>query len=186
MALPTANNIIQRAWDDVTKNLGLIESDHREVHKGEMYVAWANYASLADGGTASLVLVTGAKYVHLKDVDMWISSAEGHVEFYENVGTVANTASVFTAQRMNRAVAGTSTVTVYTDGSVDVSSATQFNEVHGGGGGTTAAGRSGAQAPQHLENILEPNTRYSLTLINESGVAANCFMRVFWYEEDTI
>lgn len=164
--------------DNVGPWLVTVDSAHHEVHEGEMFSAWYYNASVANNGTAMLLISVGAGiYPH---ATFAASCGEAYIfEVFEGTTTSAAGTAVtnINTNRNSLKVSGltvTHTPTVTAAGTaiacpVVVGSAS-------GNGNQTATSRA------VLERVLKPSTVYLARVTSHSELNP-CAVEVTWYHE---
>ena len=172
--------------DPMTDVLTVITIDHAAIHAGRGYSVYVTKDALANGASFDTAFVTPEDdFVHLKFYDTWISNAAGLFLIYENPTSVAAPEGTVTPVNRRRPnTPGTSAVTVSYGVTTNLAGATLLETLRFGGGGTGPQGRTGGDRSTDIEWILKQDTLYVFRVTNQSGVAANIGMWLFWYEEE--
>ena len=172
--------------DPITDVLTVITIDHAAIHAGRGYSVYITKDALANGASFDTAFVTPEEnFVHLKFYDTWISNAAGLFLLYENPTSVADPEGTVTPVNRRRPnIPGVSAVTVSYGVTTNLVGATLLETLRFGGGGTGPQGRSGGDRSMDIEWVLKQDTLYVFRVTNQSGVAANIGMWLFWYEEE--
>jgi len=165
---------------DATTGAALVmDTVHHEVHEGEMFHAEHTNASVSNGASVDVLLVTGAKEAH----STWEVFAGGLVAVTLYEAAVATAGTALTVYNMNRRSIKAPVATLsHTPTGITTGSVTLVNGriLPGGNSPQTRVGggiRSGA------EWILLPSTKYLMRVTNGSGAAIAINVVLEWYEE---
>lgn len=173
-------------FDDVVGALITVDSEHHEIHEGE--VAIVSYKSpdatpIADNGTISFLLQTQAKAAHI--VIRGSFGGDWEIEIYEGTtftGGTGTAMTVFGKNRYKALPAGYSTVrrdvTIVNPGT-----AMPFNFFFPGG---TGGNTTGADANTRDEWPFAPNTNYLIRITNRAGTPQPGSLAIEWYEKPAI
>lgn len=164
---------------DVSKNIGIIETEHKKVHEGEHFF-YANYIELGNGATTNIVLETDSKVPHLT---FEVSSTDyGFTyESYEDITCDAD-GSLLTALNNNRLSETLPTMVFRLNPSnIVTTSATPLRRIRSG----TAKGGSNAKSGNEsraTELILKHETKYLLKITNLASSTNYVNLKIDWYE----
>ncbi len=166
-------------YDETTGAALTIDIVHHEVHEGEMFHVAHTNASVSNGASVDVLLVTGAKEAHT----VWEVFAGGLVSVYLYEGPTATPGTALNAYNMKRTSTREPTATVtHTPTGITTGSVALVNGriLPGGNSPTTRVG-GGIRAGS--EWILKPATKYLLRVNNGSGGAIPINVVLEWYEE---
>lgn len=172
---------LTNAKDTATNNLGIIETEHKEIHEGNHFFN-SYLLSMTGNATYDWVLITGEKYAH---VTFTLQTAEAGFSFITYEGITANNDGTIVPNILNnnRNSANASTILfrLAPTGVVTIGSQ-QVRQGHYG----TAAGTGnsvGGSVTRENELILKPNTKYLLRITNLSAQANRMNITHSWYEK---
>ena len=170
-----------RAWDPLVHALTLIDEEHRMVHDGAGFQGDVIQSGLADSGTGNVLIVTGSKSVHLRALDVAAGNTPVQTDFYEGATTSADGTALPSLINVNRVSLKTPLTAMYygatvTDNGTKI--ATTLVPV-------TAKDAGAVQSSFGEELILKANTKYLITLTNNSGGPISWGFKCFFYEIPT-
>ncbi len=188
-AIKGINENLALVRERVTNANVVITSDHAAIHAGEGFSVYITADNLANGASRNVALtMPDTGYVHLKFYDAWISNSQGLLELYEDPHTVSGGASLIPVNRRRLGTPRISGVTVLDGATVTLNegdhNAQRLEVLRFGGGGTGPQGRAGGDRSTDIEWVLKPSTSYVLRVTNNSSVAADIGVWIFWYEEE--
>lgn len=159
-------------------NLKTIGFDNTAVHDGIMF-QYIGANSIAANATAYLMLVTGAKLVHMSNNFIRGNTSPALVNFYEDTVTSSNGIEIQPSAK-NRISPAIATAKLYA-GPTITSLGTLLNadKIVAGSGGEHKAGGSQEQAGEWL---LKPNTKYLFAVTNQTNGAFEYVGGLTWAE----
>lgn len=165
--------------DDESKAILMINTDHYEVHQGNMYsitYLQPHGSELANDASVEILFVVGAKEAHLES--KLSTGGDFEIRLFEGT-TVSAAGAAIPSFNRNRESAKTATATVTSAPTVTgdgTELAARF--VPGGTGGLTP----GESVRTGTEIILAPNTNYLFRVTNRAGTAQQFGLKLEWYE----
>lgn len=169
----------------VTGGYSVITTDHKAIHDKEGFAAWHQFAGVSDASVSYVTFKTGPNlYVHLKQYESWINNAKAVLDISENPDSAVGGAQFMPAPR-HRITPKPSEVVIHAGSTVTLGSALHADQVVFGGGGANTSSRGGGSRSLDMELVLKPDTTYVFRLTNQSGVAADIWLWLFWYEEES-
>lgn len=158
--------------DGLTDAMAGVSYEHHEIHEGSHFVASFVGAPLAASTSSSVLILTGAKSLHLTgNIN---SDQAGRVMFYEGC-TVSGNGTTLPSYNNNRLSANSSTSQFFTGPTVVTTGSEIFTEFSGGRRATGFIDRS-------REFVLKANEKYLFRY--QSDVASNTASAVLeWYEK---
>ena len=161
-------------------NLKIIGFDNTAVHDGIMF-QYIGANTLAAGATGYLMLVTGAKFVHMSNNFIRGNTSPVLVNFYENTVTSANGIEVQPTAK-NRINVAVPTAKLYAAPTItSLGTLLNADKIVAGSGGDHKAGGAQEQAGEWL---LKPNTKYLFEVINQANSAFDYVGGLTWAETD--
>lgn len=186
----TADDILRRTpFDNTTGALLMVDTIHHEVHEGEMFHAEHTFATVANGNSVELLMLTSAT---VETHATWEVLAGGLVTVslfeaptIEVVDEVYSEGTPLALYNMKRSAHNTNLPTCYVFYSPTVTDAGPDALVNGRilPGGTSPQTRVGGGIRAGTEWIMASETYYLLRVTNGSGGAISISMVVEWYEE---
>ena len=171
-----------RSFDPLVHAKTTIQNQHRMAHEGFMYHASGKQTGLANAASASFLLAVPAGiYPHIQRVELNLEAGDVDMVMRENVVTSADggAISVLNVNRNSALTASavvTGSPTITTPGDI-------FHTLWVPPTGTGIGTQEGVlDVNQGEEWILEPSTKYSFTITNNSGAAIDYSYEFVWYE----
>ena len=171
-----------RKFDKLAHAVTIIDEEHRLVHDGMAFGVGHIFASVANGGTAALLVSTGAEvFPHVRALDVTAENGPLDLDFYEGV-TTSNDGTAITPANRNRASSIVANAAWYHTPTI-TDLGTQLGESF-----IPVAAVQGNRAVPAIassfgeEWVLDQNQKYALVVTNNSGGAARLQLRVFYYE----
>jgi len=160
--------------DYVGEGIKTIDRQEHAIHKGQVFAAWGDKASVAVDGAYDIVIRTPAgstAYTHILKEHAWANGNQCRLQIFETPTTATSDTS-FTPINRNRLSTGVSAVGIETSATVTVGAATEITE-HIYAGGT-------------IEDkiVLNTSTVYVFRAINKHTDSATMSMKIEWSEED--
>lgn len=172
----------RKAFDDYSCALTTIDSAHRNIHEGFSYHATGRVASLANGASLEMLIVTGALcFPHINSALFSLADSPADIETYKDTTVSANGTEVPSWNRnLNSSnVAGCklySGPTITADGE-------QIHDRFIPDTGGTGINDVGTISPNFGEEwILTPSSNFMIRLTNNSGGAIQLSFEMLWYE----
>ena len=173
---------LERLYDPFAHALTVITEEHRLAHDGMMFNATGKVIGLAVDGVEQILLNTGSAYVHMNKVRLNFGSGDIDIESFKDVVTSADgtvTESVNTNQNSsNPPIMIISEGPTVTDGGTSLH--LTWAPPTGAGIGNSANGISNLSSGE--EWILKPNSKYLITITNNSGAIIDMSYDILWYE----
>jgi len=168
----------RRSYDPYAHAFTVIEEEHRLVHDGAAFQGDVIQTGLASAGVGNILVVTGAKAAHVRACDVALGNLPCQVDMYEGTTTSADGTAVPTLINCNRVSTDSPLAAMYyaatvTDNGTKI--ATTLVP-------TSAKDAGTIQSSFGEEIILKPNTKYLLTVTNNSGGPIDWGFKCFFYE----
>ena len=170
---------IENSRDTITNSIGTIDTEHREIHKGNHFF-YANTYEIAGSTTTNFILQTGAKEIHFTFA---LSSTVAGISYdtYEEV-TANEDGTLVTPLNNYRESASATTVTIRLNPTgISTVGATLLRAIRSGNAGATAFQTSG-NVDRGNEVIFKANTKYLLAITNLSASTNYINFDANWYE----
>lgn len=169
--------------DKNNRSVYSIDVPHATVHEGNMYKAEYHITTLTDASYAEMMIINGAtKGLHM--VFNVVTEGKATVKLFEG-GTVTSNGASVTVNNMNRESANTSTAVVF---STPVFSTTgtliDTSFIAGGTISPAVKDTQGGVIRHGTEFILNKNTKYNLSVLNQRGDTTTALLQMQWYEKD--
>ena len=149
-----------------------------KVHEGVAFRKWAIFSAVGNNASSEVLIVTGAKSLHLKTQFSQEGTFQGFI--YEDTTTSADGTSLGAPTNFNRTFGGASlTTTTHTPTITDDGTLLCSVKVAGGSVGQPI----GASVKDDIEWVFKPESKYLFRMTNLSGVAKDQFMAFEWSEE---
>lgn len=176
--------LLEKAFDKVSKHIGILDVVHRHVHDGEMYVANLKRVGVLDGAKVHLLIRATDKPVHF----VLGFGAEGKCLFKTYEGTTfsddgtAPDGTVLTTFNRVTSLDGMTALVTY-DPTVDVLGTLRGNRIIFGGvdtpGNSAVATTTGEE---RIESVILPGDNILIEIENVSGLTIDIELIVDWYE----
>jgi len=173
----------RRSYDPYAHAVTVIEEEHRLVHDGAGFQGDVVQTGLANGATGNILVVTGASPVHVRACDIAVGDAPCTVNMYEDTTTSADGTAVPTLINCNRIAAATAPLAAMYYAATVTDNGTHIATTYipaPPAPGTNAAGTILSSFGEEI--VLKPNSKYLLTLTNNSGGAITWGFKCFFYE----
>lgn len=159
----------------------MIEAEHRQLHKGNMFDVSSNF-DIPAGATAYLRAQVGDEEIHWRDYSIKGTTGPIAITFYE-APTITADGAIITPINRNRNSTNISGVTVDSNPTVTDDGDFLFTNgalSSGGGVNTVTTVESSL-----FEWVLSPNTSYLFKLENTDSQTSNVYASFFYYESIT-
>lgn len=188
MSISFLSGAVKKAIEHLTGFFSVIQSDHAYIHDGIAFHVNAT-VTINDGATLKLYFKTpdieatdnkGQNYIHWRPAQVGTSAAGVTYTLYEGSHTISG-GSALSVLNMNRISDKTSKMQEFKTGVT----ATEGTQIQSGVFGTAGnpAKASGGSGGADNEQILKPNTAYTVNLVNLGGANSSVAYDLFWYEE---
>lgn len=165
--------------NDYDEALITIEHNHYEVHKGLMFTAFESFSSVADEGTAEILIVCSANtQPHINF--LIYADGKNELDLYEQP-TVTENGTDVSAVNMNRTSNNINKTNIYHTPTITSDGNLLLNLI--GPGGSTSKTRIGGELKTMTEFVLKEGYTYLLRITNKSGANADINFRTEFYEE---
>ena len=154
---------------------------HRKIHDGQMFHTAAYYSSVANNAYADLLVIVGAKDLHVSSVVSTIGDAL--ITRYRNP-VVSNNGTLLTYCNINDSYdLYVHALTKFYQGPTVVSAGSQMDGTIYVAGGTTGITRTANTIRGNTERVYTKNTTYLYRIQNISGGATKTGYEAEYYEE---
>jgi len=164
-------------WNHEEQPYEIVDHGQAHAHKGNLFSANHLFGTVANGGSAVITGITGAKEAGL----MILAKATGEAEIeFEKGTTFSNNGTEVAQINRNEASSRTSAATIYHTPTVD-SAGTVFSHglIPGGGGRFT---KMGGETGIGAEYIIAPNSNHLTRVVNTSGSDSKVWIELIWHE----
>ncbi len=171
-------------FDPYVHAVTMIDEPHRMAHDGFMFHASGKETGLIDTGVSDLVMVTGAKPVHLQRLNLAFGKGDVDVQSYEapTINVIGAPQVAFNTNRLSSRTAGMILYPAATITAPGTLLHTLWVPPTPTGRGRSASGISNVSNGE--EWILAPVTAYLIRITNNSGDTIDLTFETLFYEVD--
>lgn len=164
---------------DKSGNIKVVNELQNAIHDGLAFSYSMNAVGLANNGTVSMLLRTGAKQVHFDGLSLDVSQAPVSLLLYE-APTVTTTGTLQATRGRNRINTNVSVMTVYLTPTVSSAGLLLDTQLIV----TASQGNSKVAGTAEVDEgwVFKANTDYYILMTNSSGAAINYNTQLTWHE----
>lgn len=188
MSIARLVQIAGQEQEHLTKHKAVITSDHAYIHDGLGYVLSGITGSVASEGTYKISFQTpseaSGKFIHWRPAHIAGSATGITFELFKGSSSISGGSSALSSiVNLNQNVVNPSKMQAFDIGRT-VTDGDRLQILFGGSAGTGSTS-SGGGIGGNEERLLEPDTVYTGTFTNRSGLTATLIIyEFFWYEEE--
>ena len=179
--MSSAVELIKEFQENLTKYVGVINSDHAYIHKGIGFAAVIDVGTISGAYNISFKTpsVASGKFIHWRPIGITSSANYCKLQLYE--GDTYTGGDAVTPVNLNRLSDKTSLMQAFVKNSTSTPGGTII-KLSGMGTSGNPSARSGGATASSEEIVLKQNTIYTMVITpaGETVVTAE----LFWYEEN--